>query len=473
MKPAAIEDLPILPGTQRAALVKTFKQAGWILLAVLTMCIAVLYAKRDYIKGGAEAYLFGYPLVIMELTRQAAEQNIGPENHLRRVRQFPDASFKEVVRPNVDTLYTTAFIDMQQGPWVFVMPANSQRYEVMPFMDAWTNVFAAPGSRVTGKAGGKYLLVPANWQGEVPAEMQVLRAPTRIVWLIGRTQTNGAADFSLVHPLQDGLQLHRLADWQAGNIAAPPKWQPSANKTVPPIVQMRQMDVSGFFGYVGKLMQDNPPAADDAPMLSKMRSIGIRPGSAPDWSWLDKHCIALGRWLADWKIAQELKKPRDAVQGWVTPPGNLGNFGTDYRIRAVVAMIGLGANLPADAMYPSASVDVLGRPLDGSKQYRLHFPPGGLPPAKAFWSVTAYGADDFLIENSIQRHALGSRDKLLTNADGSLDLYIQAAPPPEKWQANWLPVRQGQAFILNARLYWPLPDALEGRWHMPGLERVD
>ncbi|MFZ6745800.1 DUF1254 domain-containing protein [Undibacterium sp. JH2W] len=459
---------------------KRLKQAGWIILAAVLATAAILYAKLDYIKGGAEAYVFGYPLVMMELTRQTAAQSIGPENHLRRVRQFPDASFRDVVRPNVDTLYTTAFIDMQQGPWVFEMPANQQRYEVMPFMDAWTNVFAAPGSRMNSKnskgdskVGSKYLLVAANWQGQVPPGLQVLRAPTQIVWLIGRTQTNGAADFALVHALQDSLQLRSLADWQANKPEAPPVWLPQPEKALPPIVQMRQMDVMHFFSHLSKLMQDNPPATADAPMLEKMRHIGIIPGVAPDWSWLDEKCIALGRRLADWKIAQELKKPRDAINGWVTPPANLGNYGTDYNIRSVVAMIGLGANLPADAIYPSASVDSQNRPLDGSKRYQLHFPPDQLPPARAFWSVTAYGANDFLIDNSIQRHAIGSRDALAMNEDGSLDLYIQAFAPPDKWQTNWLPVKQGQGFVLNARLYWPMPAALEGRWHMPVLERLD
>lgn len=452
---------------------KRLKQAGWIILAILLATIALFYAKLDYIKGGAEAYVFGYPLVMMELTRQTTVQSIGPENHLRRVRQFPDANFRDVVRPNVDTLYTTAFIDMQQGPWVFEMPANQQRYEVMPFMDAWTNVFAAPGSRVTGNSGGKYLLVPAKWQGEVPSGMQVLRAPTRIVWLIGRTQTNGAEDFAVVHKLQDGLQFRSLADWQENKPEAAPIWRPQPEKSLPPIVQMRQMDVRHFFSHLSKLMQDNPPVAADAPMLEKMRRIGIVPGAAPEWSWLEKNCISLGRWLADRKIAQELKKPRDAVNGWVTPPAILGNYGTDYNIRAVVAMIGLGANLPADAIYPSAGVDVQGQPLDGSKRYRLHFPPDQLPPAKAFWSVTAYGTDDFLIENIMQRHAIGSRDALVMNEDGSLDLYIQASAPPDKWQANWLPVKQGQGFALNARLYWPKAAALEGRWHMPAIERLD
>jgi len=124
-------------------------------------------------------------------------------------------------------------------------------------------------------------------------------------------------------------------------------------------------------------------------------------------------------------------------------------------------------------MYPNAQVDSEGRPLDGSRRYRLHFAAGQLPPVKAFWSVTAYGADDFLIDNALGRHALGDRDPLVLNADGSLDLWIQADTPPAERQANWLPVKAGAPFLLNARLYWPLPEALDGRWGMPAIERLD
>ena len=201
------------------------KKWRWIygpLVIALLSALGFLYAKSEAIVLGAEAYIFGYPLVIMDVTRANSALSIGPENELRRVRRFPDASFKDVVRPNVDTLYPNAFLDMAQGPWVFEMAANTQRFEVMPFMDAWTNVFSAPGTRSTGTAGGKYLLAGPQWAGMTPPGLTLLRSPTQMVWLIGRTQTNAAADYPLVHQLQDGLQLHHLTDWHAGVPSAPP-----------------------------------------------------------------------------------------------------------------------------------------------------------------------------------------------------------------------------------------------------------
>ncbi len=445
----------------------------WVgaVLLLLASVAALLYAKAEQIVLGAEAYLYGYPLVIMDVTRASAALSVGPENQLRRVRQFPDASFKEVVRPNVDTLYTTAFIDMSQGPWVFEMAANDQRYEVMAFLDGWTHVFAAPGSRSTGRAGGRFLLVGPGWQGEQPAGMTLLRAPTNIVWLIGRTQTRGAADYPLVHRLQDGITLRPLNKPLGGS--AETTWRGAAVKPAPPVQQMQAMGTDAFFDRLAALMLTNPPAAADAPMLLKLARLGVQPGRAPHWGLLDRCAVSLGRWIADRTVAKELKQPRDLLRGWSTPPAMLGAYGTHYNIRAVVAMVGLGANLPADALYPNTRVDDQGRALDGSHRYRLHFRAGALPPVKAFWSVTAYGTDDFLIDNPLKRHALGSHDPLVFNPDGSLDLWLQASPPDPAQQANWLPVVSGLPFLLNARLYWPEPAALKGDWGMPAVERLD
>ena len=443
------------------------------LLLVLALAAALLFSQRDKILAGAEAYLYGYPLVIMDVTRHQAALSVGPENQLRRVRQFPDASFKGVVRPNVDTLYTTAFIDMAQGPWVFEMAPNHQRFEVMPFMDAWTNVFAAPGTRTTGTDGGKFLLAGPNWRGTVPPDMRLLQSPTRLVWLIGRTQTNGAADYPLVHRLQDGLALRRWSDGAASASAAQPAWQASPAASIPPFQQVQALSTEAFFTRLLALMVDNPPPAADHAILAKMASMGITPGQTLNWSLPDRWCISLGRWAADFKMARALKQPRQGQPGWSTPPLNLGQYGIDYATRAAVAMVGLGANLPADAFYPNAQVDGQGAPLDGSHRYRLHFKAEQLPPVKAFWSVTAYGADDYLIDNPIQRYALGDRDPLVFNADGSLDLWIQADKPAADKMSNWLPVRAGEHFLLNARLYWPKDEALDGRWGMPAVERLD
>lgn len=446
-------------------------QALLVLLLAFVLLGAWLYRHAETVVLAAEAYVFGTPLVMMSLTREASLHRIGPENQLQRVRQFPQASFREVVRPNVDTLYTTAFIDLAQGPWVFHMPAGQQRYTLMAFLDGWTDVFAALGTRTQAGAGGTYLLLGPGQQAGPVQGMTVLRAGTRMAWLIGRIQTLGPQDLANVHALQDGLQLIPLHDWQTGvRQAKTIAWQPTPAPT-PPLARLLDMPTPLFFEQLAQLMQDNPPRPEDAPMLRKLARLGVQPGQTPAWGWGEGLAVRLGRQIADFRLAQELRRSRAAPNGWQTPPDVLGRYGTGYNIRAAVARMGLGANAPEDAMYPQARVDAQGQALHGRHRYRLHFAPGALPPVKAFWSITAYGLDDYLLDVPGARHAIRSSDPLVFNADGSLDLLIQSEPPGTA-PANWLAVRADQAFLLNARLYWPTTPALQGHWQMPSIERL-
>ncbi|MCE2666923.1 MAG: DUF1254 domain-containing protein [Limnohabitans sp.] len=451
--------------------------ATLVLVAVIT---AMLLVMKDKIMLGAEAYLYGYPLVMMETTRIQSAKYIGPENQLRMVRQFPNAQFKEVVRPNVDTLYTTAFISMKEGPWAFEMPANNKRYELMPFMDAWTNVFASPGTRTSGNQGGTYLLTGPEWNGQVPKGMTLLKSPTDMVWLIGRTQTNGTADFATVHELQNRLRLSKwpqppdsLSASTDSKRDAQPSWQVSTEPSLTPVAQMKALNTTEFFNRLMKLMVSNPPSPEDAPLLARLAQLEIKPGQAVHLSGSNALSFSLGRWIANQRVMKALNtKAQDG--SWSYPPLNLGRYGTDYNTRAAVAMVGLGANLPEDAMYPNTVLDHQGQALNGKHRYRLHFAANALPPVKAFWSITAYGADEFLIDNPLQRFAIGDRDPLVFNADGSLDLWVQATPPSQKEAAaNWLPVQMGAPFLLNARLYWPEDKALNGQWKMPVVERLN
>jgi hypothetical protein len=459
---------------------KTAKRILTAALVLVAMVAAMLLVMKDKIKLGAEAYLYGYPLVIMETTRIQSAKYIGPENQLRMVRQFPNAQFKDVVRPNVDTLYTTAFISMKEGPWAFEMPANNKRYELMPFMDAWTNVFASPGTRTSGNQGGTYLLAGPEWNGQVPKGMTLLKSPTDMVWLIGRTQTNGTADFATVHELQNRLRLSKwpqppdsLSASTDSKRDAQPSWQVSTEPSLTPVAQMKALNTTEFFNRLMKLMVSNPPSPEDAPLLARLAQLEIKPGQAVHLSASNALSFSLGRWIANQRVMKALNtKAQDG--SWSYPPLNLGRYGTDYNTRAAVAMVGLGANLPEDAMYPNTVLDHQGQALNGKHRYRLHFAANALPPVKAFWSITAYGADEFLIDNPLQRFAIGDRDPLVFNADGSLDLWVQATPPSQKEAAaNWLPVQMGAPFLLNARLYWPEDKALNGQWKMPVVERLN
>lgn len=448
------------------------KLVGFVALLVLVV-MAVGFGMRDTIRLGGESFAYGYPLVIMDITRQNFTATLDAANTLHHVREFPDSSFRNIVRPNVDTLYSVAWIDLAEGPRIFEVP-STDRYYVMQFLDGWTNVFASIGPRTTGTAAGTFLIAGPDWNGPAPPAATVLRSPTRIVWLLGRIQTNGKSDYTFVHALQEQFRLLSVREWQTTGAHEVGDWRKSEQTPVPPLYEMRAMGAEEFFGRLAALLEDNPPAEGDEAAIAGLLRLGVQAGQpVPHWSWLQTRALELGMTVARRRMLDAAESRQGLREGWTQPPRAVGRYGTDYGLRAVVAMAGLGANLPEDAVYPTGRTDSSGERLDGARRYRLHFDKGELPPVKAFWSVTTYDSDGYLVANPLNRFALGDRDALALNADGSLDLYLQADPPAQEWRSNWLPTPKRGPFSVTARLYWPAPEILDGNWHMPGIERLD
>jgi len=451
---------------------KTFKGA----LAALSVIIIAGVYSVDYIKRVAEAYIFGYPLVMMDLTRQAMTQDQhqtpGSKNNFHHIQSFPDHTFKDVVRPNNDTLYSIAWLDLSEGPLVLSVPDTGERAYVMPLMDAWTNVFSLIGKRTTGTQAGHYLITGPDASAATPAGMTRVAAPTNMVWIIGRTQTNGKSDVPAVTQLQQGYTLAALNDWQQGLIP-----QPLIGLTSPdgedPLHQLSRMPASEFFNRLSELMSAQPASVDDRAALDNLASIGVNISEPFDVGPAAFFHLALAEQAiaaTQKKIKQTLSSNDRLENGWAVQRDTIGNYGTDYITRAVVAMIGLGALPPAEASYPNTVVDSQQRTLTGEHQYRIHFAADALPPVDAFWSLSMYDEQGFFIANPINRYAIGDRDELHFNNDGSLDLFIQNTPP-EASNANWLPAPSG-AFALTMRLYLPKENFLNGQWKLPNVNRI-
>jgi hypothetical protein len=248
----------------------------------------------------------------------------------------------------------------------------------------------------------------------------------------------------------------------------------SVDMTTPPVQQVEELTTSGFFTLGCALMQANPPHAIDQPMLARMRRLGLEPGAAFDPTRLVPEVVdAIERGVDDAKRFIVTKPQRNPTfaDGWIVQVEDIGAYGADYLQRAAVGHFGLGANLPGDAVYPFAVTDADGRPLDARHRYVLHFEAGELPPARAFWSLTLYGADQFFYDNPLGRYALGDRDALVANDDGSLDLYLQHDQPDAERLANWLPAPAGP-FSLVLRIYWPAPSVLNRLWSPPPVRRA-
>jgi hypothetical protein len=439
--------------------------------------------EKEALQAGVEAVVYGLPLVIMDLTR-AKTTNVAapggfyaPVNQFVHVRAFPDASFKDVVRANVDTLYSSAWLDLSKGPIVLSVPDTRGRFYLMPMIDAWTNIFASPGKRTTGTKAGHFAITGPGWSGTLPAGVQRLESPTNMVWIIGRTQTNGPKDYPAVHAIQDAYKLVPLSSFGKPYTAPKGEIDPAIDVKTPPVEQLKKMTTEAFLGRLAQLLKANPPPASEAPVLAKLAKLGVVPGEKFDPSKLDP-AVAKGLMnafpVAMEKLEMASKESGAPVNGWRVPPMVLGNFGTDYGTRAVVALVGLGANLPADAVYPSAFVDADGQPLNGAQRYVLRFEKGAEPPVNAFWSVTMYDAQSFFVENRINRYAISSWMPLKRNADGSIGVYIQNESPGKDKEANWLPAPKGE-FNVTMRMYWPRekdPSILDSTWKPSGIKRV-
>lgn len=429
---------------------------------------------------GTEAYIYGYPLITMDMTRQVMT-NVETPNGMRapmgqfaHAREYPNASFTDVTAPNADTLYSVAWLDLKKEPYILHVPDENNRYYLMPMLDGWTNVFSDPGTRTTGTRAGDFIITGPGWQGQPPMGVIELKSPTNMVWILGRTYCTGTPeDYKAVHEIQDKYSLIPLSEW--GKRYSPPKgkFDPDVDMQTPVRDQVNAMDAVTYFKKLAALMKDNPPTPDDAPILTKMAKIGLVPGKEFDIGKLEPGVVrALMKTptIAIDKITAHEKDAGKVENGWVVLL-KTGTYGTDYLRRALVTFIGLGANKPQDAIHPTTSVDSEGNPLNGNNRYLIHFDREQIPPVNGFWSLTMYSGQYFFVNNPLDRYTLSPRDTLKMNSDGSLDLYIQNESPGKDKESNWLPAPKGP-FILMLRLYWPRVMVLYGKWHPPSVQKL-
>jgi hypothetical protein len=461
-------------------------RVGYVLTALLTVmpqCSRAELAPDEVRKIAIDAYIYGYPLITMEMTRRVVTNVAKPEGtrapmgHLIRLREYPTAAFRDVTAPNADTLYTTAFIDVRKEPWVLSLPDAHGRYYLFPMLDGWTDVFQVPGKRTTGTGPQKYAITGPGWKGNLPTGVKEYKSPTAIVWILGRIYCTGTPeDYAAVHKMQDEISLVPLSAYGKPFTPPPGKVDPNIDMKTPVRDQVNGLSAEAYFDLLAKLMRDNPPAKADAPMVAKLAELGIVPGQPFDINKLGADtadALESVPKVANEKIMAHFREAGGDKNGWVFTT-KTGIYGTDYLQRALITAIGLGANRPQDAIYPTSEADADGQPYSGENKYVMHFDKGHLPPVNGFWSLTMYNAEYFFVDNPLNRYTLSARDKLKQNADGSVDLYLQAGTPGSDTESNWLPAPQGK-FILMLRLYWPKetpPSIIDGTWKPPAVKEV-
>ena len=484
-----------------------YQSMGWVLglaasAALLTGCsqkVATeaekpIAAAQDLVKEheatatGIEAYEYAYPLVTMEMTRRvstnvaAPEGSKAPMGQFARLRGYPAVDDHTVTAPNADTLYTVVWLDVSKEPWVISVPDLRGRYFLLPMLDGWTTVFADPGKRTTGTGAQKFAITGPGWSGTLPAGVTEYKSATGMVWLLGRIYCTGTPeDYKAVHAVQDKMSAVPLSAYGKPYTGTPGTADPGIDMKTAIRTQVHAMDAASYFQLFAQLLKANPPTAADAPMVAKLATIGIVPGQDFDASKLDP-AVARG-------LAAVPKAAQDKIMGYLKESALTGDskltdgwffttktglYGTNYLMRALVTAIGLGANRPQDAVYPTSEGPDILKTYSGVNHYVMHFNKGELPPVDGFWSLTMYDADYFFVPNPINRYTVSQRNKLKANNDGSVDLYIQNDSPGKDKEQNWLPAPKDK-FILMMRLYWPKekpPSLLDGSWKIPAVKEA-
>ena len=405
----------------------------------------------------ATAAFYVYSLPLLEVARRRDAFLLGhPANSFVHARTLADENAREVTTPNNDTIYSNAFVDLRNGPVTISIPATGHRYFSLALMDAYSNNFAYFGTRATlGKSLTVTLIAPGN---HAPAHSpHVVRAPTPWVWALGRTLVLSPSDLPAARGVQDKLII-------SGARPGPrPQSTPSRNASAAEQLAAAEL-----------LIRENPPPSADAALVAEFHALGLT-GSAEPRAGMDE---AIERGFAAARAqSSKARRPGEIVNGWIYPKSDLGNFGTDYAYRAAVAVTGLAAMEPFEAMYLRSAPNTFNGLFDGMRSYRLHFDKGQEPPVNAFWSLSMYERTDdggfYFVGNPIDRYALGDRTPgLRRNPDGSLDIWISHTDPGDARRSNWLPAPAGP-FALSLRAYLPALPLRTGRWRAPAVALVD
>jgi hypothetical protein len=431
--------------------------------------------------AGMEEYVYGYPLVMMDVTRQVltaastSGELAAPINQFARIRKYVGPDVVTVVRISVNSLWSHGFLDLDVEPMIVSLPDMGDRYIVMQALNMWTDDFASVGTRTNGGKAGNYLIAGPKWIGTAPAGIdQVFHCTTRYAWVLVQMSAGSPADFPAIHVKQDQLKITPLSAW--GSDYTPPAdvpVDPNADLTATPFDQVRLMTGVTFFAQLAKLLKDNHPYPADKKMIYVLKKLGIEPGQPFEPTKLDPAILkGINKapaevWKQFWSGPYTMKN----VNGWFNMM-DLGAYGTDYQTRAFIAFAGLGALTKDDAVYPSAFVDENNVALDGGSKYILHFAKGQLPPSKAgVWSISPY-RDNFYVKNALDRYGILSSMPLKYNRDGSLDVYLQRDSPGTDKEPNWLPIPRSGSYNVTVRVYQPEQSILDGTYKLPPITKV-
>lgn len=434
--------------------------------ATLIACPAIAAPKP----GLSAAFDYAYPLFefsrAMQRIGQLADPGLPLDRRLNRIyhrRVLADATARQVTAPNNDTIYSSCFFELSGGPLRLRVPDITDRYFSVTLMHAFTDNFRTIGTRATGGKGGDFWLVGPDWKGQVPSDVTLIRSETNDVWMLIRILVAGPDDLPAVRAIQD-----RFA------VIAPPGRGPVV---APKVRAIDGTDAAQIVDAAAEMLSRSSDRVGQARRWRRFAASGIRPGGAGSFAALSPALQAAWRTETPRSVAR-LRETFTAgvrqINGWGASTAEVGAFGANDRLRAAVALSGLAALPPDEAMYFSSVRDHRGEPLDPARRYRIRIPAEGIP-VDGFWSITMYAAEPdgryFFADNPIHRYSVSERTPgLIRRADGAIDIILSREPVPER-EGNWLPTPDGPMRV-SLRAYVPRAPIREGRWAPPAIERL-
>ncbi|MYX32823.1 MULTISPECIES: DUF1254 domain-containing protein [unclassified Streptomyces] len=428
---------------------------------------------------GEQAFVYGFPYMYnaqlrydwVTQPRNPATVPYAPVNHFWHAERLLDATYRDGGCPNNDTLYSVAWVDLRAGPVVLSHPEMGDRYFTFELIGITSDNFDYVGQRTTGPAAGHFALVGPDWTGDLPPDVRPLeKAPSPWVLVLGRTLVDGVRDVPTVRELQDRYRLTPLALFGESEPHVP-----ESRDVLKPVTAKE--DPLGPWKTLNAMLAENPPPAHHEVLLKQFAQIGVGPGldieAQPD---AVKRSLVRAAAVGLPMLKQQTLSGDWAhlVHGWRYPPPQMGRFGDDFLKRAAdQSLLGVTANDPAEAVYLTNFQDADGNRLSAGGRYELHFDADTMPPAEAFWSLSAYGDDMNLIPNEAGRYSVGDRTHGLTrDAEGGLTIHLQDRSPGSDKEANWLPTSRSGPWFVVLRMYRPRPEVLDATWECPPLIRV-
>ncbi|MGW2182287.1 DUF1254 domain-containing protein [Streptomyces sp. NPDC001732] len=435
--------------------------------------------RREYAYTlGEQAFVYGFPYIYNAVLRhrwvtqkpETETTPYAPVNHFWHASRLWDASDREGVSPNNDTLYSWAWVDLREEPLILSHPDMGDRYFTFELVAFTSDNYDYVGMRTTGSEAGDFALIGPDWTGDLPQGVRrTATAPTPWVLVVGRTLVEGVDDLPTVHALQQQYRLTPLHLFGEEGVTLPER------RDVPVPVDPAQ-DPLGPWKTLNAALAENPLPKHHDVLLRQFAEIGVGPGmdveAQPEPV---KEGLIRAAATAVPMLEQQLLSGQwgELINGWRYPPPQIGHFGDDFLRRAAEqSLVGVAINDPEEAVYLAAFTDSADETLTTGR-YELRYEAGTLPPVDAFWSLTVYDEDRNLVPNPIDRYSIGDRTQgLVSDADGGLTLYLQPDSPGPGRDSNWLPTPQQGIWYVALRMYLPRPEVIDARWHCPPITRV-